>query len=76
MSQIVFNRSCERIRAAEHAPRDPFYLLERRHGLVEIVKRGAGVSVEGLCVKPPYPERECMNISESASRHGHYFAQQ
>jgi len=31
------------VRAAEHAPRDPFHVLERRHGLAEIVERGGGV---------------------------------
>jgi hypothetical protein len=30
------------MRAAEHAPRDWFYFLERRHGLAEIVERSAG----------------------------------
>ena len=34
------------MRAAEHAPRDPFTFLERRHGLAEIVERGVGVLVE------------------------------
>jgi hypothetical protein len=33
------------MRAAEHSPRDPFRLLERRHGLVEIVECGAVVQV-------------------------------
>ena len=32
------------MRAAEHAPRGPFRLLECRHGLAEIVERGAVVS--------------------------------
>ena len=31
-SQGTLNPLCERVRAAEHAPRDPFRLLERRHG--------------------------------------------
>ena len=31
------------MRATEHAPHDPFNLLERRHGFAEIVERGAGV---------------------------------
>ena len=41
---LVAGRSrspCERVRAAEHAPRDPSRVLERRHGLAEIVERGA-----------------------------------
>ena len=44
-SKFVLNRSCERIRATEHAPRDPFRLLERRHGLEEIIECGAGSSL-------------------------------
>ena len=35
------------MRAAEQAPRNPSRVLERRHGLAEIVKRGAtGVDAE------------------------------
>ena len=33
------------VRAAEDAPRGPFRVLERRHGLAEIVERGAVGSV-------------------------------
>ena len=40
------NPFCERVRATEHAPRGPFDILERRHGLAEVVERGAGVVVE------------------------------
>ena len=40
------------MRPAEHAPRDPFRLLERRHGLAEIVERGAVVLVERYRVIP------------------------
>ena len=67
---------CGRMRATEHAPRGPFYLLERRHGLAEIVERGGGVLVERLRVNPPHPERGLGVFSENASRHGHRFAQQ
>ena len=35
------NRHYGRMRAPEHAPRGPFRLLERRHGLADIVERGA-----------------------------------
>ena len=31
------------MRAAKHAPRDPFIVLERSHGLTQIVKRGGVV---------------------------------
>ena len=34
------------MRATEHAPRDRFHVLERRHGLAQIVERGSGVLVE------------------------------
>ena len=34
------------MRATEHASGGPVYLLERRHGLAEIVQRGGGVLVE------------------------------
>ena len=36
------------MRAAEHAPRDPFQVLERRHCLADIVERGAGVLARQL----------------------------
>ena len=43
------------MRAAEHAPRGPFYLLQRRYRLAEIVERGVGVSVEGIRINRPSP---------------------
>ena len=46
--QIASNPHCERVCAAEHAPRDPFQLLERRHCLADIVERGAGVLARQL----------------------------
>ena len=42
------------MRAAEHAPRGPFRLLERIHGLAEITVCGCGVLVERPRVVPPY----------------------
>ena len=30
---MALNPRCGRVRTAKHAPRDRFYLLERRHGL-------------------------------------------
>ena len=74
LSQAVLNTRGERVRATEHAPRDPLYLLERRHGLAEIVERGGGVLEERIRVIPPRPEREFMTPSEDAPRHGHRFA--
>ena len=41
----------DRVRATKHAPRDPFSVLERRHGLAEIVECGAVVSVERLRIR-------------------------
>ena len=41
--QAELNPSYERVRAAKHAPRGPFYFLVLRHGLAEIVARGAAV---------------------------------
>ena len=48
VSQVVIDPYCERVRATKHAPRGPFRLLERRHGLAEIVERGAGVLVKKI----------------------------
>ena len=39
--QASLNHRCARVRAAKDAPRDPCSVLERRHGLAEIVERGA-----------------------------------
>ena len=75
-SQMALNTHYERMRTAEHAPPDPFRVLERRLDLAEIGERGGGVVVERLRVTPPHPERELMTIAEDASRHGHRFAQQ
>ena len=41
ISQACLNSPGGRVRAAEHAPRDAFYFLERRHGLAEIIQRTA-----------------------------------
>ena len=43
LSQFALNAHCGRVRAAEHAARDLCRILEHRHGLAEIVERGAGV---------------------------------
>ena len=48
LSQFDRNLCCERVRHTEYAPRDPLHVLERRHGLAQIVERGAGVKVERL----------------------------
>ena len=64
------------MRAADHALRNPFHVLERRHGLAQIVERGAGVIAECPRVIRPQPEREFMTLADTASRHGDRFAQQ
>ena len=75
VSQLALNINSERMRAAEHAPRDPFRILERVHCFVEIVERGGGVREERRRVNPPHPECEVMTFSEYATRHGHPFLQ-
>ena len=45
-SQPLLNPRCDRVRAAEHAPRNPFRVLESRHAFAEIVERGGGVLAE------------------------------
>ena len=74
--QMALKRLRERVRASEHAPRGPCRLLERRHGLAEIIKRGVVGPVESQRVSPPHREREMMTLSEKASRHGNHFAEQ
>ena len=43
--QLALNRHYERMRATKHAPCGSLRVLERRHGLAEIVERGGGVHV-------------------------------
>ena len=64
------------MRAAEHAPRNPRRVLERRRGLAEIVERGVVVQIERIRVKKPHPEREMLTLSKNASLDGDRFAQQ
>ena len=74
--QIALNPGCGWVRNAEHTPPDPIRVLERRHGLADIIERGAGVIAERRRVTPLHYEREDIIISESAPRHGDRFAQQ
>ena len=67
---------CDRMRATEHAPRDPFRGLERRYCLAEIVECGVGVPAECHRVIRPQRERESMISSENTVCHGYCFAQQ
>ena len=57
------------MRATEHAPRDPIHVLERRHGLAEVVERGLVVPVKRLRVNRPHPERE-LTFAESEPHYG------
>ena len=43
--QLTLNPHCGRMHATEDAPRGLFRVLQCRHGLAEIVERGAVVSV-------------------------------
>jgi tetratricopeptide (TPR) repeat protein len=63
------------VRAAKYAPRSPCHVLERCHGLADIVERGAVVVVERLRVIHPHSERDIMTLPKNALRHGQYFAQ-
>ena len=63
VSQIVLNPLCGWVRAAEHPPRNPFYVLERRHGLAEIVERGGGVLARFLSSDAP----KRRSVANSAS---------
>ena len=54
------------MRAAEHAPRSWFHMLENIHSLAEIAKCGAGVFAERLRIKVPHQERENIVLSKNA----------
>ena len=76
VSQRFLNLHNIRVRAAEHASRDPFRVLDGRQGLADVVERGCGVIVERVRVTQPHLERELITISENAPRHGQFFAHQ
>ena len=73
--QGYLHRTYVWVRAAEKAPRGPFHVLKRRHGLAEIVERCVLIAIERLPVKQPNPEREIMTLSENSSRRAHHAAQ-
>ena len=62
------------MRAAEHAPRGLFQILECPYGLADIVERCVGVRVERVRVIPPQTERELIILPANAPRHGYRFA--
>ena len=74
VSQGEIYSCCKRVRATEHAPRNPPHVLERRLGLAEIAARGGGVIVERPHVIPSHREREVITPSENTLRHGDNFA--
>ena len=76
VSQINRNRRDERVRAAQHAPRDPFRVLERIHGLAEIAERGVGVPVEHPRVSLSHSERGFIVFADNTLRHGYHFQEQ
>ena len=73
--QMALNRRRERVGATEHASRGSFRVLERLHGFVEIVARGAIVHVERRRVNRPHLERGFTTLAENALRHGYLSAQ-
>ena len=56
------------MRATEHAPRGPFYLLERRHALAEIIERGARVIAARPRVIHPHRERDFITSGVAERR--------
>ena len=68
-SQSSLHPFCLRVRAAEHAPRGPCRLLERRQGLAEIVECGTVVPAERLRVCPSYnAERRRLSNTNTSRR--------
>ena len=54
VSQIVLYPFCDRVRGgSEHAPRNSCRILERRHGLAEIIERGVGVQLRAAYKEDP-----------------------
>ena len=76
LSQAFLHVHCERVRASEHAPRDPLPLLERRHGLAEVVECRAVVLVNFLRIIHLHRERDRIISSKNAPRHGYRLAQE
>jgi hypothetical protein len=76
ISQIQVNSLSERVLDTKHAPGGPFRFLKRRHGLADIIERGAGVQVNCLRVNTHHPDRKSMIVPQNAPCHGHRFEQQ
>ena len=67
-SQSRLYSSRGRVRAAEHAPRDPLSVLARHHGLAEIVECGAAVLEERRRVDQTRSTGLTAEVAETAPR--------
>ena len=63
LSQANLDPFCGRVRASKHLLCGPLRLLERRHGLAEIVERGGGVLARFLSSDAP----KRRSVANSAS---------
>ena len=59
---------CARVRGTKNAPRDWGRFRQRRHGLAEIVERGAGVFAEHPCVIPSHRRRRARGGDRGTRR--------
>ena len=64
--QVVFNTTYNRMLATKHAPGGAFRILERLHGLADIVESGAAVLVDRLRIIHPNQERDIITFSDNA----------
>jgi hypothetical protein len=63
------------MRISKNAPRDPIRILERTHGLAEIIDRGVGVLIERPRVNRPHFERHRITPTKNTLGHEYRFAQ-
>ena len=70
LSKSSLDLCYERIRATQHAACGPCRILERSHGLAEIVERGAGVEVDGYPVIRPNGPRGACSVARTRSQKG------
>ena len=61
--QILLNPDCDRVRGTKHATTYPFRVFERRHGLADIVERGAVVFGERDRRNPSTPKPTLQTAS-------------
>ena len=67
--QGYINRRCKRVLATKYAPRYPFRLLERRHGLAEINERGVVGFIERAGVNNAQGVRHASNYLGLVARY-------